>query len=170
MTQDDALFRFRKRVISLAEEIGVSAACRAMGVHRSTYYRARHQVLRYGLDILHPRERRPPRMPNSTSPLIEQRVLAFSLAHPTVVVRSGSPTSSGVPSGAGSRSRPTASTRLLRRHGLNTKAKRHIDVDHPGELVQLDCFSIGRLSAPRAPVGNTPPSTSHRDSCGPSCT
>jgi len=84
LTQDDALFRFRKRVISLAEEIGVSAACRAMGVHRSTYYRARHQVLRYGLDILHPRERRPPRMPNSTSPLIEQRVLAFSLAHPTV--------------------------------------------------------------------------------------
>ncbi len=56
MTQDDALFRFRKRAISLAEEIGVSAACRAMGIHRSTYYRWRHQVLRYGSDILHPRE------------------------------------------------------------------------------------------------------------------
>lgn len=54
------------------------------------------------------------------------------------------------------------------RHGLNTKAKRlglvagyaappepiekqppqerHIDVDRPGELVQMDCFCIGRLS------------------------
>ena len=38
----------------------MAAACRAMGIHRSTYYRWRHQVLRFGLDILHPRERRPP--------------------------------------------------------------------------------------------------------------
>jgi hypothetical protein len=29
-------------------------------------------VLRFELDILHPRERRQPPMPNSTSPLIEQ--------------------------------------------------------------------------------------------------
>jgi hypothetical protein len=32
--------------------------------------------------MLRPRERRPPRMPNQTSQLTEQRVLAFSLGHP----------------------------------------------------------------------------------------
>lgn len=58
--------------------------------------------------------------------------------------------------------------RVLRRHGLGTRAKRlglvagyaappepehrpppierHLAVDHPGELVQVDCFCIGRLS------------------------
>jgi transposase InsO family protein len=60
------------------------------------------------------------------------------------------------------------------RHGLNTKAKRlwlvagyaappeaierepeperHIDVDRPGELVQMDCFRIGRLTGVRGTV------------------
>jgi len=169
LTQDDALFRFRKRVISLAEEIGVSAACRAMGVHRSTYYRWRHQVLRYGLDILHPRERRPPRMPNSTSPLIEQRVLAFSLAHPTVGPQRISDELRR-PKWGGFKISPNGVHKVV----TPSRAQHQGQAPHrrrpSGELVQLDCFSIGRLSAPRAPVGNTPPSTSHRDSCGPSCT
>ena len=40
MSEDDVLFGFRLRVFTLAEELGnVSAACRAMGVDRSTYYR-----------------------------------------------------------------------------------------------------------------------------------
>ncbi len=34
----------------------------------------------YGLEMLRPRERRCPRMPNATPLLIEQRVLAFSLS------------------------------------------------------------------------------------------
>jgi hypothetical protein len=64
--------------------------------------------------------------------------------------------------------------RVLRRHGLNTRAKRHglvagyvapptpqrpiplperhLQVDHPGELVQLDCFCIGRLSGTKGTV------------------
>jgi len=36
LTQELPCSGFRKRAISLAEEIGVSAACRAMGIHRST--------------------------------------------------------------------------------------------------------------------------------------
>jgi transposase-like protein len=44
---DDALYRFRVRVFALAHELGsVRAACRAMGIHPSTYYRWRAQVLR----------------------------------------------------------------------------------------------------------------------------
>lgn len=167
LTQDDALFRFRKRVFALAEEIGVAGACKAMGIHRSTYYRWRNQVLRYGIDILHPRERRPPRKPNSTSPRSRNGSWPSLLLIPPSDP-SAQPTSLVAPSGAGSGSAPTACTRSFRRHGLNTKIKRlglvagyaappegiektpqlqrHIDVDHPGELVQMDCFSIGRLT------------------------
>jgi homeodomain-containing protein len=53
-----------------------------MGVHPSTYYRWRRQTLRYGLEILRPRERRAPKMPNATSVFVEQRVVAFALGHP----------------------------------------------------------------------------------------
>ena len=39
MTHDDVLFGYRLRLFTLAEELGsVSAACRQMGVARSTYY------------------------------------------------------------------------------------------------------------------------------------
>lgn len=67
MTSDDALYKFRLRVFALASELGnVHAACRAMGVHPSTYYRWRRRALRYGLDILRPRERRAPKTSNAT--------------------------------------------------------------------------------------------------------
>jgi hypothetical protein len=39
VTQDDVLFGYRLRLFALAGEVGVSEACRVMGVHRSTYYR-----------------------------------------------------------------------------------------------------------------------------------
>ena len=45
-------------------------------------HRWRAPVLRSGLEMLRPGERRPPRMPNQTSQLTEQRVVAFSLGHP----------------------------------------------------------------------------------------
>jgi hypothetical protein len=37
VTQDDVLFGYRLRLFALAGEVGVSEACRVMGVHRSTY-------------------------------------------------------------------------------------------------------------------------------------
>ena len=83
MTQDDLLYRFRLRVFAIAAELdNVRAACRAMGIHPSTYYRWKHQLDRHGPEILRPRERRTPRMANQTSPLVEQRVVAFALGHP----------------------------------------------------------------------------------------
>ncbi len=62
-------------------------------------------------------------MPNSTSPLIEQRVLAFSLAHPTVGPQRISDELRR-PKWGGFRSSPNGVHKVLRRHGLNTKAKR----------------------------------------------
>jgi transposase InsO family protein len=69
---------------------------------------------------------------------------------------------------------PNGVWRVLRRHGLNTRARRyglvagyaappaperpqprperHLDVEHPGQLVQLDCFCIGRLSGTKGTV------------------
>jgi transposase-like protein len=80
VTQDDLLYRFRLRTFAIAAELGnVRAACRAMGIHPSTYYRWQRQLDRYGPEILRPRERRTPRMANATSPLVEQRVVAFAL-------------------------------------------------------------------------------------------
>jgi hypothetical protein len=174
LTQDDALYRFRVRVFGIAEEMGsVRAACRVMGIHPSTFYRWRAQVLRFGLDILHPRERRQPRMPNAITPFVEQRVLAFSLAHPTFgPARISSELRR--PKWGGIRLSPNGVHKVLSRHGLNTKAKRlglvagyaappeaierepeperHIAVDRPSELVQMDCFCIGRLTGVRGTV------------------
>jgi hypothetical protein len=83
MTEDDALHRFRLRVFGLAHELGsVRAACRVMGIHHSTYSRWQHQLVRFGPEMLRPRERRRPRMPNAIGPLIQQRVVAFALGHP----------------------------------------------------------------------------------------
>jgi hypothetical protein len=82
VVNDDVFFAFRLRLCSLAAELGNDrAACRIFGVHPSTYYRWPGPVLRSGLEMLRPRERRPPRMPNQTSQLTEQRVVAFSLGH-----------------------------------------------------------------------------------------
>jgi transposase len=83
VTQDDLLYRLRLRTLAMATELGnVRAACRAMGIHPSTFYRWKHQLDRHGSEILRPRERRPPRMANQTSPLVEQRVVALALGHP----------------------------------------------------------------------------------------
>ncbi len=174
MTPDDALYRFRVRTLALAEELGsVRAACRAMGIHHSTFYRWRREVLRFGLEMLRPRERRRPRMPNATSPFVEQRVVAFALGQPgfgpaRIAAELARPKWGGI------RLSPNGVWRVLRRHGLNTRAKRlglvagyaappaptrpepeperHLEVSRPGELVQFDCFHVGRLSGTRGTV------------------
>ena len=172
MSQDDVLFGYRLQLVDLAGRIGVSAACRAFGVHRSTYYVWKRRVERHGLGILRPRERRVPRMPNQLSPLVEQRIVAFALGHP----------------GHGPRRIASELRRerwgglivshngvwhCLRRHGLNTRAKRlslvagyaapyqpprqpeperHVEAERPGELVGIDCFYVGRLTGTKGAV------------------
>ena len=168
MVNDDVLFSFRLRLFSLAAETGnVRAACRTFGVHPSTYYRWRGPVLRSGLEMLRPRERRPPRMPNQTSQLTEQRVIAFALGHPGLGPRRISATLAQERWG-GILISPNGGWRVLRRHGLSLRISllslvagyaappeperptpleaRHVAVDHPGELVGFDCFHVWRLA------------------------
>jgi transposase InsO family protein len=168
VVNDDVLYSFRLRLFSLAEELGnVRAACRIFGIHPSTYYRWRGPVLRSGLEMLRPRERRPPRMPNQTSQLTEQRVLAFALGHPGLGPRRISATLAQERWGAIVIS-PNGVWRVLRRHGLSRRISRlslvagyaapaepgrptplearHVEVSRPGELVGFDCFHVGRLA------------------------
>jgi transposase InsO family protein len=112
-------------------------------------------------------------MANATSPLVEQRVVAFALGHPgfgpaRIAAELARPKWGGI------RLSTNGVWRVLRRHGLSTRAKRyglvagyaappepqrpappperHLDVEHPGQLVQLDCFCIGRLSGTKGTV------------------
>jgi transposase InsO family protein len=174
VTEHDVLVGFRLRLFTLAEELGnVSAACRAMGVDRSTYYRLKRRVDRWGLEALNVRERRRPRMPNQIGPHLEQRIIAFALGHPGYGPRRISAELARAKWG-GLRISEHGVWRVLVRVGLNTRAKRlaliarhrdpyerrpelppparHIDATEPGEKVQLDCFFIGRLSGTKGAV------------------
>ena len=172
MTQDDVLFGYRLQLFALAAERGVSEACRLMGVHRSTYYRWKPEVERAGLEMLRPRERRRPRMPNHLSVLVEQKIIAFCLGHPglgprRIASRLARPEWGGLIVSA------NGVYKTLVRHGLNTRAKRlalvagyrapfapprdpepepRIDSSRPGELVGIDCFFVGRLHGAKGPV------------------
>jgi transposase InsO family protein len=173
VSHDDVLVGYRRRLFTLAEEIGVRAACRAMGVHHSTYYRWKRQVDRWGLEALNVRERRRPRMPNQIGPHLEQKVIAFALARPGLGPRRIS-AELARPKWGGVVISEHGVWRVLRRFNLNTRAKRlaliarhadpyerkpdmpppqrHIDASQPGEKVQLDCFYVGRLQGTKGTV------------------
>ena len=167
MVDDDVLFKFRLQLFSLAAERGVRASCRIFVIHHSTYYRWRGPVLRSGLEMLRPRERRKPRMPNQLSQLTEQRIVAFALGHPGLGPRRVAATLAQERWG-GIIVSPNGVWRVLRRHGLNRRIsrlslvagyaappeperrapapERHLEVSRPGELVGFDCFHVGRLA------------------------
>jgi transposase InsO family protein len=165
MTKDDVLFGYRQALFAEAARTNIAEACRRFGVHRSTYYAWKRAGDRHGLEVLRPRERRRPKMPNQLPKMVEERILSFSIAHPGL----------GPKRIAGELRRhkwgaivvsPNGVWKVLCRHGLNTRAKRlglvagyaapyepprdpgperHIDVSRPGELVGIDCFYVGRL-------------------------
>ena len=165
MSQDDVVFGYRLQLVDLAGRVGVAAACRTFGVHRSTYYAWKRKIEREGLGALRPRERRRPRMPNQLSPLVEQRIVAFALGHPGLGPRRIA-AELARPRWGGLLVSANGVWRCLRRHGLNTRAKRlslvagyaapyepprpapleqHVEAERPGELVGFDCFFVGRL-------------------------
>lgn len=139
-----------------------------MDIHPSTYYWWRKLVSRGRLEMLRPRERRIPQMPNHTPVFVEQRVLAYALGHAGEGPKRIS-AELGRAKWGGIKISANGVYRVLKRHGLETAAKRlgliagtatppdleersetkeerHLDASRPGELVQLDCFYIGRLT------------------------
>jgi transposase InsO family protein len=172
MSQDDVLFGYRLQLFDLAGRIGVSAACRSFGIHRSSYYRWKAQVDRHGLEVLRPRERRRPKMPNQLSPLVEERIVSFALGHPGLGPRRIA-AELARPRWGGLLISQNGIWRCLRRHGLSTRRKRlsliagyrapyepprepeperHVEADRPGELVGFDCFFVGRLHGTKGTV------------------
>jgi transposase len=172
MTKDDVLFGYRLQLFDYAERTSVTEACRVFGVHRSTYYVWKRRAERHGLEILRPRERRAPKMPNQLSKLLEERIVSFSLGHPGYGPRRIS-AQLARPEWGGLVVSHNAVWKTLRRHGLSTRRVRlsliagyrapyeppdrrlephHIDVERPGELVGMDCFKVGRLHGTRGAV------------------
>src|SRR5829696_1179210 len=123
MSKDDVLFGYRLQLFDLAARTTVTNACRTFGVHRSTYYRWKAQVDRSGLEMLRPRERRRPAMPNQFSQVLEQRILAFCLAHPGLGPKRVS-AQLRRPSWGGLTVSANGVYKALCRHGLNTRARR----------------------------------------------
>ena len=172
MTQDDVLFGYRLQLFDLAARTTVTNACRIFGVHRSTFYRWKAMVERSVLEMLRPRERRRPQMPNQLSVMVEQRIVAFALGHPGLGPRRVA-SRLARPEWGGLIVSPNGVYKTLVRHGLNTRARRlalvagyrapfepprdpepepHIDSEYPGELVGIDCFFVGRLHGAKGPV------------------
>lgn len=165
MSKDDVLFGYRQQLFAEVARTSVSAACRTFGAHRSTYYAWKRQVDRYGLEMLRPRERRRPQMPNQLPKMVEEWIVSFSIVHPGLGSRRVASELAREKWG-GIVVSPNGVWKVLRRHRLNTRAKRlgliagyaapdepprtpeperHIDVERPGELVGIDCFYVGRL-------------------------
>src|ERR671925_296094 len=164
MSEDDVLFGYRLRVLDHAGRTSVSEACRVFGIHRSTFYVWKRRVERHGLEILRPRERRRPRMPQQLSPFVEERIVAFALGHPGYGPRRIASELRRERWG-GIVVSHNGVWRCLRRHGLNTRQKRlalvagyaapyepprepqperHVEAERPGELGGMDCFFVRR--------------------------
>ena len=123
MSEDDVLFGYRLRLFALAGEIGVRPACRAMGVHHSTYYRWAEKVERWGLEALRPQgaaaaaDAEPARPASGAA---DRRVRA----RPAGVRSERISAELAREKWGGLKISPNGVWRVLKRHGLNTRRKR----------------------------------------------
>ena len=128
--------------------------------------RWKRQVDRHGLEMLRPRERRRPQMPNQLPQMVEERIVAFSLAHPGLgprrIARELARPQVGwdrrlaqrrlegavPPRPEHARQAARADRRLpraLSSRRANPRPSRTSTSTRPGELVGIDCFYVGRL-------------------------
>jgi transposase len=149
VSEDDVLFGYRLRVLDCAARTSVSEACRLFGIDRSTFYVWKRRVERHGLEILRPRERRRPRLPNQLSPFVEERIVAFALGHPGFGPRRIASELRRERWG-GLVVSHNGVWRCLRRHGLNTR--------------QSGCRSLPATPPPTSPRANLSRSGTSRPS------
>ena len=168
MTHDDIVYDRRVRVIEYAARINnVSEACRVFGISRKTYYEWVNRAEQYGLSALLPRERRRPHMPNAMTSEEVAVILSEAIARPTLGPKSllRHLSKRGVDRSA------SGVAKVLKRHNLGTAKQRIIALasltatetgqlteaalegpfgfcqyaSHPGQVVALDAFYVGRL-------------------------
>jgi transposase InsO family protein len=173
MTLEDSVHDFRLLVLRQAKETGnVSAVCREFGVSRTLFYRWKRRLERYGADGVHPRRRAASRgRPPALALQDERSILALALSWPTLgpnqlasrLAREGRPIAASTVYralrrvGLGthrerllvlechSAERAGLLTERTRRRLERTRRHRHIEAEHPGDLVCLDSFYIGKL-------------------------
>lgn len=168
MTHEDIVYDRRVRLIEYAAKINnVSEACRVFGVSRKTYYEWLNKAEHYGLSALLPRERRRPHQPNEMTSEEIAVILSEAIARPTLgpksLLRHLRPR--GVDRSA------SGVAKVLKRHHLGTAKQRVIALasltatetgqlteaalegpfgfcqyaSHPGQVVALDAFYVGKL-------------------------
>lgn len=168
MTHEDIVYDRRVRLIEYAAKIGnVSEACRVFGVSRNTYYEWLKKAEQYGLSALLPRERRRPHMPNAMSSEEVAVILSEAIARPTL----GPKSLLRHLKGRGVDRSASGVAKVLKRHNLGTAKQRVIALasltatetgqlteaalegpfgfclyaSHPGQVVALDAFYVGKL-------------------------
>jgi transposase InsO family protein len=147
-------------LLQLAEELGnVSKACRIMGYHRDTFYEVRRAFQVGGVAGL-VEEKRGPKgpHPNRVDSDVEEKILAYSLAHPT----HGQQRVANELRLQGLNVSPTGVRSVWLRYDLGTRHKRllrlereaqeetyfrcrHVETSRPGELLNQDTFYWGTL-------------------------
>jgi len=84
MTPQEMLLKHKLSLLQLAEQLqNIRAACKMMGVSRQHYYDIKQRFEQAGVEGLHEKARQLPRMPNQTPQDIEERIIEYSLKHPT---------------------------------------------------------------------------------------
>ena len=167
VTPDQIIHARRAHVLDQAALIGVTAACVAAGVSRTSYYKWVAKAEKYGLSALMPKDRRPPVMPNAMSAEEVSTILATAVARATLGARQlvDHVAAAGVHRSA------SGIQKVLRRHNLGNRRQRiaalasltaaesgHLTdaamegpfgfclaATDPGQLVCLDTFYVGRL-------------------------
>lgn len=131
----------------LVEGLSVSVACRRFGVSRSTGYKWLERYAEDSVAGLSDRSRRPHTSPTKVPLSVEQSVLELKHKYP---VWSGKKLS--VLLGQSSPS-PRTVDRILERHGLTAKEKRHAKV---GRFQRENCNELWQLDHKGVPKGHLP--------------
>lgn len=168
MTHEDIVYDRRVRVIEYAARINnVSEACRVFGISRKTYYEWINKAEQYGLSALLPRERRKPHMPNAMSSEEVAVILSEAIARPTLGPKSllrhlkkrgVDRSASGVAKVLRCHNLGTAKQRVIALASLTATATGQLTeaalegpfgfcqyASHPGQVVALDAFYVGKL-------------------------
>lgn len=167
MTQQQLIVNNRRSLLIFAHRHGVTKACRAFGVSRTTFYKVKQQFVKTG--SLEPRIRRKAKMPNETSLAKKKLILRLVNDHP----HWGPDRYAYALREQGISIAPENVWYCLKRFGLNKRyqrlvyieslklkgqpiternlklIKRHADkIKHglwPGHIVALDTFYVGNL-------------------------
>ena len=121
MNEKERLIQARLGILALAGALhNVVRACKLAGLSRSQFYAMKKAYETYGKDALAPRERRKPRMPNRTSPEIEECILVKTYQHETFsYIRLATEMKA-----KGMTVSPTMVRYVWQRHGLSTQSAR----------------------------------------------